>query len=97
MMRFVCFNLLSASGTSESVVVGIGIADTDFCLQVPMTAKHESMAVGHTATNKPTLITGVLQFTEVRSKKIYIEIDASGIILSTMQIGSKVVSAKAIT
>lgn len=96
-MRLVRFNLLSASDAPETVVTGVGIPDTYFRFQIPMPAKYKSVTVGDTASDEPPLIAGVLQFTEVRSKKIHIEIDAADIILSAMQISSEIGATKAVT
>lgn len=50
------------------VVAGIGVAQTDLGLNIPVTAQYPRITVRHTATDESSLVTGVLQLAHVASR-----------------------------
>ena len=95
-MWLVGLNFLSTTGTSEAVVTGVGVADTDFSFEVPMVTENPRVAVCHARTNKPSLITGVLQLASIRTEEVDLTVDTADIVLATMGVETEKMAAEAV-
>ena len=85
-MGLVGCDFRAAAFAGETVVAGIGPADTDFGLDVPMLGEHPGMSVGDACSGKPSLIAGILQMGEVCAEKIEVgEAYRTYIILTAME------------
>ena len=58
-------DISTAPRAAEDVVVGVDVAYAHLELKIPMLAEDKGVAVCHTSTNTPTLITFVGEVTEV--------------------------------
>lgn len=96
MVRFVSLHSLATSGTPELVITGIGITETYFRFQIPVTAENPCISVGYTGSCEPSLITGILQLPGISSQEIEFAVKTTDIVLTPMQVESKKMCAKTV-
>ena len=89
MVRLVCFHFFSTSRTTELVIAGIGIADTDLRLQVPMLTEKPCIAVCHTRAYEPALVAGIFQLAGIRSQQVDFAVESADVVLSAVQMRAK--------
>ena len=97
MVFLVGLHLLFTTFALKTVVTYIGIAETYFRLEIPMTAKHPGIAIGKAATGKPSLEAGIGKAGEVCSKELEVGIDVTDIELSAMAVDAEEMAGKTVT
>ena len=96
MVFLVGLHLLFTTFALKTVVTHIGIAETYFCLKIPMTAKHPGIAIGKAATGKPSLEAGIGKAGKMGAEELEIYIDVADIELSAMTVYAKEMAGKTV-
>ena len=96
MVRLVRFYFLAATRAAETVIAGIGVADTDFRLEIPVSAQYPCVAVGHARTHEPALVTGIFQLAGIRTEEVDLSVDTADIVLTAVGMDSDEMSRETV-
>lgn len=97
MVRPVRLHFLAASRTTELVITGIGVADTDFRLKVPVSSENPRITVSNAGAHEPALITGIFQLPGISAEHVDLSVKTADIVLSAMYMSAKKMRTETIT
>lgn len=78
------------------VAAGVGVAQAEFELKVPVAAEDEGIAVCDSGTDEPALETVVLQLSEVAAEEFEVSVDVADVVYTAMSMSGKEMSGKAV-
>ena len=78
------------------VATGVGVAQTEFELKVPVAAEDEGIAVCDAGSDEPALETVVLQLREVAAEKLEVSVDVADVVYAAMSMCGKEMAGKAV-